>query len=171
MCCGKMTSAKGMIFKLACSGKLEKSWIVRQDKLELHSILFQTQWMQNRMPKSLQPTLAIVPRTAGTMKKAADSYNCFSAFAFIALNICTKSGTNAPLNVLRSPSNILKRELYAFSIIHTASQFPRCLIDSAFHPLKVLAAYTGRCSIPFVWTPKLHYSQISRPARCLGLTD
>jgi hypothetical protein len=87
MCCGKMTSVKGNIYKLTCSGKLEKSWIVRQNKLELHSILFQTQWMQNRMPKSPQPTLAIVPRTAGTMKKQPIAtivlLLCFYCFGYL----------------------------------------------------------------------------------------
>jgi hypothetical protein len=113
MYCGKMTSVKGNIFKLTRSGKLEKNRIVRQDKLELHSILFQPQWMQTRMPKSPQPTLAIVPRTAGTMKKVPESYNCFPALLLLHLNICKNKCASSASQCSALPSNNLKsRTLY-----------------------------------------------------------
>ena len=87
MCCGKTTSVKGNIFKLTRSGNLEKNRMVRQDEFELHSILFQPLWMQNRMQKSPQPTLSIVPRTAGTMKKqpiaTIVSLLCFYCFGYL----------------------------------------------------------------------------------------
>jgi uncharacterized NAD(P)/FAD-binding protein YdhS len=51
MCRLKLTSVKGNIFKLTRSGNLEKNRMVRQDEFELHSILFQPLWMQNRMQK------------------------------------------------------------------------------------------------------------------------
>jgi len=106
MCCGKTTSVKGNIFKPTRSGNLEKNRMVRQDEFELHSILFQPLWMQNRMQKSPQPTLAIVPRTTGTMKKAADSYNCVPAL-FYCIGIFVRTNTpSPPLNVLRCPRTI-----------------------------------------------------------------
>ena len=87
MCRLKLTSVTGNIFKLTRSGNLEKNRMVRQDEFELHSILFQPLWMQNRMPKSPQPTLSIVPRTAGTMKKqpiaTIVSLLCFYCFGYL----------------------------------------------------------------------------------------